>query len=341
MDFCTAHFGKTLNSLNIDDVKSYFTEERIETDQIEFKSIHATGNISEKFAGIQRSVCAFLNSSGGLIIWGSPEGQKVDGKKEKIFKGELTFFNQALEKDFVTSKISDSIIPLPNNVRTNILSHGNNSVVILEIDASEYSPHQNANTYYMRIDGQTKPAPHHYIEALFKKITYPNIEAFIKITKLEVFQGSKLKVDFNILFFNWTPLQNEEKLSFRIVSDGVFTNSANPHLSHLYAMEGHEYFKENAKDIFYFGEPVNEFNSLLFDPYKISQNEKKGRLYIFFGGKYSPRKNCEYYLDLNNIYVEDPNEIVIRKNENKLTKDLQDEKGVTKESIIKDVMEKL
>jgi predicted HTH transcriptional regulator len=173
MDFCTAHFGKTLNSLTIEDVKSYFTDERIESDQIEFKSIHSTGNSNEKFTGIEKSVCAFLNSSGGLLIWGSPEGQKVEGRKEKIFKGELSFFNVVLEKDFIISKISDSIIPLPNNVRINILSEGSNSIVVLEIGISEYSPHQNANAYYMRIDGQTKPAPHHYIEALFKKITYP------------------------------------------------------------------------------------------------------------------------------------------------------------------------
>ena len=91
MDFCSAHFGKPLNSLTINDVKSYFIDERIETDQIEFKSIHPTGNINEKFAGIQRSVCAFLNSSGGLLIWGSPEGQKVEGKKEKILKATQLF----------------------------------------------------------------------------------------------------------------------------------------------------------------------------------------------------------------------------------------------------------
>ena len=340
MDFCSAHFGKPLNSITIDDLKSYFIDERIESDQIEFKSIHPIGNINEKFAGVQRSVCAFLNSSGGLLIWGSPEGQKVEGKKEKIFKGDLTFFNQVLEKDFIISKISDSIIPLPNNIRTNILSDGNNCIVVLEIDASEYSPHQNASTYFMRIDGQTKPAPHHYIEALFKKITYPNIEVFLKITGVEVFQGSKYKVDFNMFFFNWTPLQNEEKLSFRAVSDGVFANSRNPQFSHLYAMEGHEYFRECVKDIFYFGEPICESNILLFDPNKISQNGNKGRLYISFGGKFSPRKTCEYNFDLSNIYVNDPNDIIIKRNENKLTKDLQDEKGVTKESIIKTFMEK-
>jgi hypothetical protein len=340
MDFCSAHFGKPLNFLTIDDVKSYFIDERIETDQIEFKSIHTTGNINEKFSGIQKSVCAFLNSSGGLLIWGSPEGQKVEGKKEKIFKGELTFFHQILEKDFVISKISDSIIPLPNSIRTNILYDGNKSIVILEIDASEYSPHQNSSTYFMRIDGQTKPAPHHYIEALFKKITYPNIEAFLKVTKIEVFQGNKYKVDFNMFFFNWTPLQNEERLSFRVVTEGIFVNSRNPQHLHLYAMGGHEYFKENAKDIFYYGEPILEANKVLFDPMELSQNGNIGSLHISFGGKFSPRKTSEYAFDLSNMYLSNPNDIIVTKNENKLTNDLHSEKGMTKESIIKMFIDK-
>jgi hypothetical protein len=339
MDFCTAHFGKTLNELSIEDIKSYFLDERIESDQIEFKSINSSGHINEKFAGIQRTVCAFLNSSGGLLIWGAPEGIKVEGKKEKNFKGDLSFFNQVLEKDFVISKISDSIIPLPNNIRINIINDDAKSIVVIETDSSEFSPHQNANIYYMRIDGQTKPAPHHYIEALFKKITYPNIEAFLKITKIEVFQNNKYKVHFNMFFFNWTPLQNEEKLYFRVISTGKFVSYQNPQHSHLYTLEGHEYFKENVKDIFYFGEPIYESNVILFDPSKLSQNGNNPRLIISFGGKFSPMKSCEYEFDLSNIYLSNPNDIIIKRSENKLTRDAQEEKGVTKESIIKSLME--
>lgn len=337
MDYCTAHFGKSLTELNINDIQTYFSVERIETDQLEFKSIHNSGNLNDKFLGVQRTVTAFLNSIGGLVIWGAPEGQKIEGKKEKTFKGDLTFFDQILEKDFIISKISDSIIPLPNNIRTVILNEENKSIVIIEIDSSEYSPHQTANSYYMRIDGQTKPAPHHYIEALFKKIKYPNIEAFLKITKAEVYQN-KYKINFDVYFFNWSPLQNEEKLSFRVVTDGVFGRFQYPQFSHLYALEGHEYFKENTKDIFFFGEPILESEVIMFDPQKLAIEGYKARLGVTFGGRFSPRKSSEYILDLSKLYELDVNEIVISKSENKLTKDLQDEKGVTKELIIKTFM---
>lgn len=339
MDFCTAHFGKSLTDLDIEDIKLYFAEERIETDQLEFKSINPEGNISSKFVGIQKTTCAFLNSSGGLIIWGAPEGQKRTDKKEKIFIGELTYFDTILEKDNIVSKISDSIIPLPNGIRVKILSENINSVVLIEIDPSEYSPHQNLDTFFMRIDGQTKPAPHHYIEALFKKIKYPNIEAYLKITNIEPTETLYI-VTFNVYFFNWSPLQNEEHLSFRIVADGIFKRSTTHMYQHLFIANGHEFYKENAKDIFYFGEPILESEDLLFEKTKLRQNENIGRVIISFGGRFSPRKSCEYFFDFTKVLLNEPNNIITKKKENILSKDLHDEKGMTKDLILKAFMEK-
>ena len=339
MDFCSAHFGKPLTSLEISDIKTYFSEERIETDQFEFKSINPDGNISSKFLGIQKTTCAFLNSSGGLIIWGAAEGQKKEGKKEKVYIGDLSYFNTILEKDNIISKISDSIIPLPNGIRVKILSEDNNSIVLIEIDPSEYSPHQNFDTFYMRIDGQTKPAPHHYIEALFKKIKYPNLEAYLKITNIEPTETLYI-VSFNIFFFNWSPLQNEEQLSFRVIADGIFKRSTTNMHRHLFTGNGHEFYKENAKDIFYFGEPILESEDLLFDKTELRQSENIGRLIITFGGKFSPRKSCEYFFDFTKVLLNEPNNIVTNKKENILAKDVQDEKGMTKNLIIKSFMEK-
>lgn len=339
MDYSTAHFGKPLNDLTYYDIQRFFGEERIESDQIEFKSINVVRQLNEKFVGIQKSVCAFLNSSGGLIIWGSPQGQKISGRKDKIYKGPLTHFPEVIDKDYVVSKISDSIIPLPNNVRTQILSENGNTIVVMEIDSSEYSPHQTSNTYFMRIDGQTKPAPHHYIEALFKRIRYPNIEVFIKIKKAEVFKA-KYKVNFDFIFFNWSPLQNEERLSFRIVAEGgIFSRSEFIQYHHLYRLEGHEYFIDNAKDIFYFGEPVVQSEVLLFDTHEVGLNDRKAKILIYFAGRFSPRKSSEYTFDFSRIHESDPNQIIINRNENKLTKDIQDEKGIDKTKVIQGFME--
>jgi len=338
MDYCKAHFGKSINDITLHDVKLYFKTDRYETDQLEFKSINKEGNVNDKFSAIYKSTCAFLNSSGGLLIWGAPIGNKVSGKNEKIFTGDLTFFNIVLEKDFIISKISDSIIPLPNNIRINIIENDKTSLVILEVDGSEYAPHQTSNTYYMRIDGQSKPVPHHYIEALFKRIKYPDIEVYLNFIKIKEFDD-EFRLNFELLFFNWSPLINEEKLSFRVISNGMFIGSGIEN-SESYRLDGSEYFKDNLKSIFYYGEPVREAEILSFKKDKLINPLNITTLYVSVAGKHSPRKISEYILDFNNFDYLNPNKIIVQKKENQLMKDSHFEKGTNKKSILEGIFGK-
>lgn len=169
MDYCTSHFGKTISELDFEAIEEYFSVERVETDELEFKSIPTNKELDDGYDKIKKTCCAMLNSSGGIIIWGAPiEANDKEGKKKSV-SGELTFTEKTINKDQVINKITDSIIPTPKDIRIKILSKDSKSILIIEVDQSQYAPHQLNNTYLMRIDGQTKPAPHHYIEALFKK----------------------------------------------------------------------------------------------------------------------------------------------------------------------------
>jgi hypothetical protein len=58
----------------------------------------------------------FLNSDGGIIIWGAPKGKKVPDKKEKVFQGEPDMVDYLYEKDAFISKIADSITPTPRAI---------------------------------------------------------------------------------------------------------------------------------------------------------------------------------------------------------------------------------
>ena len=144
------YFDKPIHEVSIADVESFFLHERTETDQLEFKSINPNNKIDNQLPNIQRTVCAFLNSSGGLLIWGAPKGIKPEGKKEKVFAGDLTFFDFAIEKDYLVSKIVDGIIPLPGGLKVNPLIDEKRSLVIIEVQSSNYSPHQCSDgVYYM------------------------------------------------------------------------------------------------------------------------------------------------------------------------------------------------
>lgn len=185
MDYSKIYFDKTINNLSFQDIVAFFIEPKEEYTKIEFKSFSAQyGNFNVNLEGVIRGICAMLNSEGGILIWGAPEGIVPTGQKEKIFQGNLTSVSDLKTKDWIINKISDSITPLPIGINVAILVENQNIVYVFEIQQSTYPPHQYKNTYYARLDGQTKPAPHYLIDALFKKITYPNIEGYISLDKI-------------------------------------------------------------------------------------------------------------------------------------------------------------
>ena len=346
MDYCKIHFGKSLNDLSYQDILGYFQTERIETDQMEFKSLNSNGDINAKFPKLIESVSGFLNSSGGILIWGAPEGVKPSGKKEKVFIGDLTPFGSELEKDWLISKISDSIIPLPNQINAKILDNKGTCICVFEIQESEYAPHQTSHTYYMRIDGQTKPAPHHYVEALFKKIRYPNIEAHLQVLDAAIEPDRNYKILVRFVFFNWSPLQNEENLSFNLIAaHGRIKGSAPGDSRQIQIHEGSGYFRDRIKDVFYYGQPIEETVEIFYNRYLVQQEDFKVPLVLSFAGRFSPMKTSEYMLHLNfehNISNKSQwiQGFIISKNENRLIKDIKEEMGISKEKSIKVVMDR-
>jgi hypothetical protein len=326
MDYCTPHFSKPLGLLTFDDVENYFSSERFETDQLEFKSFG--GNLNESYKSISRVACAFLNSKGGLLIWGAPLGVIAAGRNEKIFQGALTPIGEILVKDRVISKISDSITPLPLGIRVKIIENGQQQCVcVFEIDESDYSPHQFDKIYYMRIDGQNKPAPHHYVESLFKKIRYPQLEGYLKFTRVT---GDQIYcyISFDVYLINWSPLQNIELLSFRVILDsGVFaTNTSNN-----YFMEGHEWRRESYKNVLHYGEPCRDANVIRVERQLVDRGEML-TVMLSFGAKNSPSKMSEYTLNLGRLRNGgDAERAVVERKENRSYKEIQDQKGMTRE----------
>lgn len=102
-------------------------------------------------------------------------------------------------------------------------------VYILEVDQSPYSPHQVDDRYFMRLDGQTRPAPHQYIEALFRKITYPNLEGYVRLQKISSKEERHYiinEIEISLFIFNLSEIQNEHDVYLRLeTSIGTFQNS--------------------------------------------------------------------------------------------------------------------
>jgi hypothetical protein len=328
--------------LTYQDVETFFASEREESDKIEFKSFYSAGeNDKEKENGIIRTICAFLNSIGGLLIWGAPVGQVVEGKKEKVFLGALSPVNKLVEKDYFVNRITDLVTPSPNNINFYELTDNDKYLYLIEVSQSEYSPHQFRNTYYMRIDGQTKPAPHHYIEALFKKITYPKLKGYITLDKFYD-DGRYFFLEITAMIFNLSKLQNEHKAFYRIVvSQGViFYDAINPRPNSPYLMNGHEFRVLKPADTIYYNQPYRFTELIRLDPKVLQQRNCEFQIWFYFGGEKSPLLLSTYTLrvNFNDLAPVNLNDFLVSLDENRYFFEHSDDLGLTDEQRISEMV---
>lgn len=275
IDFCINYFGKSLTDLEYTDIEKYFISDvRTESNKIEYKSFSKNGKLIDKFSPIIQSICSFLNSDGGILVWGAPKGEKIQGRKEKDFNGELCPVNQLIEKDYFINKISDNITPLPTGINLKTLTKDeDNFIYIIEVQKSPSSPHQYKDRYYVRIDGQNRPASHYYIEALFKKISYPNLVCKLAVPRVKYNNYNK---------------QYETHLWIEISNQSQFQNESELFIRMSFASHSFKDLPVSKKTLFY-GIPIVRTEAINFK--ELSESHT---IQIVFGGKKSPLKVCKY-----------------------------------------------
>lgn len=342
-NYSNQYFGKNLEDLAFQDISDFFVVEKEESDKIEFKAFHPSyGNFNKNLEGVIRGISAFLNSNGGILIWGAPLGQTIAGRT--IFQGALSLVDQFIEKDSLISKISDSITPLPVDVNVQTIENGGNYLYIFEVQKSNYSPHQFKNIYYARLDGQTKPAPHYLIDALFKKVSYPNIEGFINLDRFGNAGNGNVFLEISIIIINFSELQNEQDISYRLIcGQAIFAGSLNQRTAHNYSMEGHQFTNVGNIDILHFGAPEMTTQRLIFNLNKLADEYNyEMDLVLFFGGKKSPLKFSEYKLNFGNgpISAVNPVGLISNIEENILASEKQKALGTTRENLLDKILKR-
>lgn len=338
MTYSKLYFGKEAKEITYSDIENFFIAEKEESNKIEFKSYHNLEgkNHTEKENGVIQAICGLLNSEGGLVIWGAPVGQSIQGKKEKIFKGALSPVEKLVEKDSFISRVTDLITPSPRGVTFQTFENAGRFVYLIDVEQSWYSPHQFRNVYYMRIDGQTRPAPHHFIEALFRKVTFPKLEGYIKIDSVKT-EGNKCILQLSYFIYNKSKLQNEHEIYSRLfVSTGKFANYGVGNSNYrFYTLEGHELSIPNAKSTLYYNEPIFETETILFSPNELNQANFECDVLLHFAGKQSPLMVSKYKLSLKNLYPENPNSLIINMDENIYSYEHSDKIGKSEEEKMK------
>lgn len=328
MDYCTPVFGRRLNDLTYADIGTFFSTQQTETDQIEFKSFSPT--LDQSVVNFTKTICGFLNSSGGILICGAPRATRLVGG-EQVFVGNPLPWNQVIGHDEFVNRCVGQVTPLPNSIRAQMIEAPTGGCLyIVEVDASDYSPHQvRGGIYYMRIDGQTQPAPHHYVEALMRKVRFPHIEAFIKFNHISRAQGVRYQLTFELAIFNWSPLNNAKVVSYML--------TASP--GELAVNRNFQYRNPNAAGVLHFGAPMLYRDTILFEQPHLLATDGVLSVSVIFGAENSPLKSSDYELQFpTTIQPGPPDRFVINRHENVLFKDTQDARGISRESVLQEFL---
>jgi len=318
------YFGVALKDLVYQDILDFFNQPQSESQKIEFKSYSTTQTFDQQIRVLFKSTCSFLNSEGGILIWGAPVGTTPPGQTEETFQGALSPIDQVVEKDRLINRLTDNITPAPSSIEVEILNSNVNYICVFEIAQSQYRPHQYNNNYYVRLDGQNRPAPHFLIESLFKQIKYPNLEGYLKITAFNIDRTRGryvLKVD--IAIFNFSEIENELRPSLRVlISKGLFLSCGSGDLR-----------SPNFMDVLHFGQPYVQHETIHIRPDQFGNNLDLD-FFLSFGGQKFPMKISKYKLNLENPNPNHLNDLIVEKKENKTLKEVQDELGSNREKAL-------
>ncbi len=276
------------------------------------------------------------------MVWGAPEGIKLPGAKEKVYQGALTSVAERYEKDSFISKIANRIIPSPRGILFNRLEDQGKYWYLLEVPTSEYAPHQFENIYHTRMDGQTAAAPHHYIEALFKKVKFPKLEAYLKIEGYRQ-ESSTIKhsrLSCSIIFRNLSRFQNDLNVHFRaITSQGLILDVNIPFNQMNGSIEtGSDYIRRQIADVIYYGNYIHHSFDIILNRDHLHQFGYEFNLLLIFGARYSPMKLCNYTVKVGPLFPQNKWEAIVKKEENIYFHENEQSRGLTDQDVLDGIL---
>lgn len=326
-DYCIQIFGKSIREITIEDLLYFFNDPKEESEILEFKS--GNGEFEKAFNNnILRTVSAFLNSSGGVLIWGAPEDKAPEKGMPKVCTGDLVPVKEKKEKDQLINRISSSISYMPTGILVERLDTDEGYIYVIEVQESESKPHQLNGQYFIRLDGQSKPAPHYIVDSMFKQIKYPNIENHIKI--VGVYQSAiGLHIKFELKLFNFTPsIPGKEIQIYARTTVGNFQENDS------------DYLKSQPEKLLCYGLNPSTFITLHLNTSLLMDGLEYLDIIIYMTGENILTKISQHEINLSNGYEFDKIKILplidnleVHKAENNL---MNERESILKEFLIKD-----
>lgn len=294
-------FGKEVDKLDLKDI-SILVEHKIEESyNLEYKQ--PTRNVKKDCNSIAKQISGFLNSNGGIIIYGVVEN-KVN---HHSYPTDYKYINIA--KEHLENLLKSRIDPWHEQIKIKRISNKNDfveGIYVIEIPKSNNPPHMGNSIYYKRLNFQTLPMSHVDVFRTFQiswirrsDLTREIIEPIYaeiseEIQKITIYQAyDNHKYDNIILHHRYLYDQIEETLRkkitffYNMVSDynkkihlmnGLVSQVINTELLGIVDNEGKNRIKRNL-----------EYNNLRFtvkwktlsDTIDISTEQTSGEMFFF------------------------------------------------------------
>lgn len=190
-----------------------------------FKTLH-----KDDRRNLAKSISAFGNSEGGVVVWGVSCARDVE--IGDVAKAKVKVKNVHRFLSWVENAISGCTVPSHNGVRNHIISVDKNGdgYVATYIPKSEITPLMTTvgSTIYIRSGSNNVPAPYAVIAGMFGKRPQPNIELVFEDKKLEILENIEEDILYPKTIDN--PPEKYVKISFSVIAD----NQSNAVAKELY-----------------------------------------------------------------------------------------------------------
>ena len=136
----------------------------------------------------------------------------------------------------------------------------------------------------MRADGQTIVAPHHYIEALFKQVSYPILtgKAQLRSANRQIIEkGGRFFVEceVNVIVENKSMYLNEKNLSISLAVDNTYQT-----------------LRDEIYLVVHYGKPIIKVEKIHL-PIQYIYSLNRSEVTLMFGGEKSPIRVSRYLLE--------------------------------------------
>jgi len=173
---CKSRFGKEIEELNESDIAILIDNKVDESHNLEYTE--PSQNVDKDCNELAKMISGFLNTGGGIIVYGVSEGRKNDHR----YPTNLKWID--LSKERLENILVSRVQPWNEKVRIKrVENRANNQegIFVIEAPKGDNPPHMANYIYFQRLNFQTTPMPHENVFKTFqtswlsKRELYQNI----------------------------------------------------------------------------------------------------------------------------------------------------------------------